>query len=214
MVNETTIKLGGTEEPMKKKQLKNICVYCGANAGSDPAYVEAARTLGRAMAKNGIGLVYGGASVGLMGEIARAVIKAGGHVTGVIPARLPTNEVPLSKVQEMIHVDTFHERKMLMFERSDAFVALPGGVGTLEELVEQITWVQLAHHSKPVVIANIENYWQPLLTLFSQMRSLRFIPPSLEVTYHVVERAQEIIPLLLSLPERKEIEDAPNIGAL
>jgi hypothetical protein len=199
---------------MKKKHLKNICVYCGANAGAHPAYAEAARTLGREMAKKGIGLVYGGASVGLMGEIASAVLEGGGRVTGVIPAKLPTNEVPLSNIQELILVDTFHERKMIMFQRSDAFVALPGGVGTLEELVEQITWVQLAHHTKPVVIANIENYWQPLLTLFNQMRSLKFIPPSLDVTYHVVERTQEIIPLLLSLPQRHEMREAPNIEAL
>lgn len=199
---------------MKKKHLKNICVYCGANAGAHPAYAEAARTLGREMAKKGIGLVYGGASVGLMGEIASAVLEGGGRVTGVIPAKLPTNEVPLSNIQELILVDTFHERKMIMFQRSDAFVALPGGVGTLEELVEQITWVQLAHHTKPVVIANIENYWQPLLTLFTQMRSLKFIPPSLDVTYHVAERAQDIIPLLLGLPERDILREAPNIEAL
>jgi uncharacterized protein (TIGR00730 family) len=214
LVNETTIKRGSAAKRMKKKQLKNICVYCGANAGAHPAYVKAARTLGREMAKKGIGLVYGGASVGLMGEIASAVLEGGGRVTGVIPAKLPTNEVPLSNIQELIHVDTFHERKMIMFQRSDAFVALPGGVGTLEELVEQITWVQLAHHTKPVVIANIDNYWQPLLTLFNQMRSLKFIPPSLDVTYHVVERAQEIIPLLLSQPERNELREAPNIEAL
>jgi uncharacterized protein (TIGR00730 family) len=208
------IKPGRAEKRMKKKQVKNICVYCGANAGTHPASAEAARTLGRAMAKQGIGRVYGGASVGLMGELARAVLDAGGRVTGVIPAKLPTNEVPLGKVQELIYVDTFHERKMLMFKLSDAFVALPGGVGTLEELVEQITWVQLAHHSKPVVIANIENYWQPLLALFDQMRSLRFIPPSLDVTYHVVEHAQEIVPLLLRLPAPEELQEAPDFEVL
>ena len=143
-----------------------------------------------------MGLVYGGASVGMMGEIARSVIDAGGRVTGIIPANLPSHEVPLGDVQELIHVETFHERKMLMFERSDAFVALPGGVGTLEELVEQITWVQLNHHTKPVVIANIENYWQPLLTLFDQMRALKFIPPALDVTYYVADRAEDIVPLI------------------
>lgn len=185
---------------MHQTSIKNICVYCGAGNGSHPGYAEAARYLGREMARNDIGLVYGGASVGLMGEIAKAVLEAGGHVTGIIPSNLPVHEIPLSDVQEIIHVKTFHERKMLMFERSDAFVALPGGVGTLEELVEQITWVQLAHHTKPIVIANIEGYWQPLLALFNQMRKLKFISPSLEVTYHVADRAEDIIPLIQDLP--------------
>jgi len=199
---------------MKNRSLRNICVYCGANAGAHPAYAEAARTLGRTMAEGGIGLVYGGASVGLMGEIARTVLEAGGKVTGVIPSNLPVHEVPLSDVHELIHVKTFHERKMLMFERSDAFVALPGGVGTLEELVEQITWVQLAHHTKPVVIANIKDYWAQLLGLFNQMRQLEFIPPSLDVTYHVVDRAEEIVPLLLGLPCHGDFQDRTNIEAL
>ena len=160
------------------------------------------------MAEAGIGLVYGGASVGLMGETARTVLEYGGKVTGVIPAKLPLHEVPLGGVQEKIYVETFHERKMIMFERSDAFVALPGGVGTLEELVEQITWVQLNHHTKPVVIANINKYWQPLLNLFQQMRKQGFIPPSLEVSYHVVDRAEAIVPLLLSLSADRQLPEA------
>jgi uncharacterized protein (TIGR00730 family) len=193
---------------MKQENMKNICVYCGANAGANPVYLEAAKTLGRTMAEAGIGLVYGGASVGLMGEIARTVLDHGGHVTGVVPDNLPLHEVPLGGVQERIHVKTFHERKMIMFQRSDAFVALPGGVGTLEELVEQITWVQLNHHTKPVVIANIEKYWQPLLTLFQQMRKQSFIPPSLDVTYHVADRAEDVVPLLLNLgAERGEVTE-------
>jgi uncharacterized protein (TIGR00730 family) len=193
---------------MKQENMKNICVYCGANSGTNSAYLKAAKTLGKAMAEAGIGLVYGGASVGLMGEIARTVLDHGGRVTGVIPANLPLHEVPLGGVQEAIHVESFHERKMIMFQRSDAFVALPGGVGTLEELVEQITWVQLAHHAKPVVIANINKYWQPLLTLFQQMRKESFIKPSLEVTYHVAEQAEEIVPMLLRLTEGRELTEA------
>lgn len=160
------------------------------------------------MAADGIGLVYGGASVGLMGEIASAVLEAGGHVTGVVPANLPLHEVPLANVQDLIHVDTFHERKMLMFERSDAFVALPGGVGTLEELVEQITWVQLSHHTKPVVIANIDGYWQKLLALFDQMRKQGFISSTLEIDYHVVDRAEHIVPLLNGLAKESDWQDA------
>ena len=196
---------------MRQTSVKNICVYCGAGIGAHPGYAEAARYLGREMAREGIGLVYGGASVGLMGEIAKAVLEAGGHVTGIIPSNLPVHEIPLSDVQEIIHVKTFHERKMLMFERSDAFVALPGGVGTLEELVEQITWVQLAHHTKPIVIANIEGYWQPLLALFNQMRKLKFISPSLEVTYHVADRAEDIVPLIKDLPAGEDRHGTANV---
>jgi uncharacterized protein (TIGR00730 family) len=195
---------------MEATTIGNICVYCGAGIGTDPAYAKAARALGQAMAKQGIGLVYGGASVGLMGEIAKSVLEAGGRVTGIIPSNLPVHEIPLRDVQELIHVKTFHERKMLMFERSDAFVALPGGVGTLEELVEQITWVQLAHHTKPVVIADIENYWQPLLSLFDQMRKLKFISPSLDVTYHVVDQVEEIVPLLQGLALNGGLQDAAS----
>ncbi len=181
---------------MKKASIKNICVYCGAGTGAHPAYSEAARTLGRAMAEAGIGLVYGGASVGLMGEIAKAVLDAGGNVTGIRPPDLPVHELPLDKIQELIQVQTLHERKMMMFERSDAFVALPGGVGTLEELVEQITWVQLGHHSKPVLIANINNYWNPLIELFEQMRDLGFISSNLGLNYLVAQRVEQILPLL------------------
>lgn len=186
---------------MRQNTIKNICVYCGSGRGTKPIYEEAARTLGRSMAEQGIGLVYGGASVGLMGEIARASLAAGGHVTGIVPPNLPPHEVPLADVQELIDVRSLHERKMLMFERSDAFVALPGGVGTLEELVEQITWAQLGHHSKPVLIANIDDYWNPLLGLFEQMRELGFISSSLNVNFHVADRVEDIIPMLRQAPE-------------
>ena len=181
---------------MDKTAIKNICVYCGSGRGSKPVYAEAARLLGRSMAEQGIGLVYGGASVGLMGEIARAALQAGGHVTGIQPANLPAHEVPLASVHEFIEVPSLHERKMLMFERADAFVALPGGVGTLEELVEQITWVQLGHHRKPILIANIDDYWSPLLRLFDQMGELGFISAAMNISFLVAERAEDIIPTL------------------
>ncbi|HEY7647031.1 MAG TPA: TIGR00730 family Rossman fold protein [Hyphomicrobiales bacterium] len=181
---------------MKRSTIKNICVYCGAGVGASPVYAEAAKSLGRLMANEGIGLVYGGASVGLMGEIAREVLKEGGRVVGIVPANMPAHEPPMQGMTEKINVQSLHERKMIMFERADAFVALPGGVGTLEELVEQITWVQLGHHHKPVIIANIEDYWRPLLNLFEQMRSLKFISPSMDVKYGVAERIEDIIPML------------------
>lgn len=181
---------------MKRSTIKNICVYCGSGVGTRPVYAEAAKTLGRLMAKEGIGLVYGGASVGLMGEIAREVLQEGGRVVGIVPANMPAHEPPMQGMTEKINVQSLHERKMIMFERADAFVALPGGVGTLEELVEQITWVQLGHHHKPVIIANIEDYWRPLLNLFEQMRSLKFISPSMDVKYTVAEQVEDIIPML------------------
>jgi uncharacterized protein (TIGR00730 family) len=186
---------------MNQDTIKTICVYCGSGEGAKPVYAAAARLLGRSMAEQGIALVYGGASVGLMGEIARAVLEAGGYVTGIQPANLPAHEVPLASVQEFIEVRTLHERKMLMFERADAFVALPGGVGTLEELVEQMTWVQLGHHRKPVLIANIDDYWNPLLRLFDQMRELGFISASMNINYQVADRAEDIIPMLQKASE-------------
>ena len=135
--------------------LKNICVYCGSGLGADPLHAEAARVFGQAMAEAGVGLVYGGGSVGLMGTIARAVLDAGGAVTGIIPGFLKTRERPFGDLTELIVTQDMHARKMMMFERADAFVALPGGVGTLEELVEQMTWAQLGRHHKPVLLANI-----------------------------------------------------------
>lgn len=170
--------------------------------------------LGRSMAEQGIGLVYGGASVGLMGEIARAALEAGGQVTGIRPLNLPVHEVPLADVQEFIEVPTLHERKMLMFERADAFVALPGGVGTLEELVEQITWVQLGHHRKPVLIANIDDYWNPLLRLFEQMRELGFISSSLNINFHVADRVEDIIPMLQQVAELSAGGDSAGVNGM
>ncbi len=144
----------GNETP----SVRNVCVYCGSNSGINPAYTEAARSLGRHMAKAGVGLVYGGGGLGLMGELARTVLAAGGRVTGIIPAFLSKKERMLRDAHEMIVVDDMHQRKKLMFDKSDAFVALPGGIGTLEELVEQLTWAQLGRHNKPIVLVNIEGF--------------------------------------------------------
>ena len=132
--------------PQPARRIANICVYCGSGPGLNPAYLQAANFLGHAMAERGIGLVYGGGSLGLMGEVARGVLAGGGRVTGIIPQFLSDKERMLREVQELIVVDDMHQRKKLMFERSDAFVALPGGIGTLEELVEQLTWAQLGRH--------------------------------------------------------------------
>jgi len=184
--------------------VKNICVYCGSGTGRNPVFAEAARTLGRALAEANIGLVYGGGSLGLMGVIAREVLGHDGHVTGIIPEFLSTREKMLQDVQELIVTRSMHERKQIMFEKSDAFVALPGGVGTLEELVEQLTWSQLGQHSKPVVLADIDGFWEPLLSLLDHMRIETFVRPGLEVNMTTVKRAEDIVPAVMELAAKAE----------
>jgi len=182
--------------------LKSICVYCGSGPGTNPAFMEAARRLGRILAENRIGLVYGGGSAGLMGACAEAVLDHGGFVTGIIPEFLTDREHMLMRAQERIITRDLHERKRLMFERADAFVALPGGVGTLEELVEQLTWQQLGRHTKPVLLANIAGFWEPLLALLAHMRATEFIRPSLSVDILKAERVEDILPRLRAAAAR------------
>jgi uncharacterized protein (TIGR00730 family) len=182
-----------------RTNVRNICVYCGSGTGSNSAYAEAAKTLGRNLAHADIGLVYGGGSLGLMGEIARAVLAHGGKVTGIIPAFLSERERMLREVDELIVCEDMHQRKRLMFEKSDAFVALPGGIGTLEELVEQLTWAQLGRHSKPIILANVDGFWTPLLKLLAHMRGQAFIRGDLEVPLITVEKADEIVATILAL---------------
>jgi uncharacterized protein (TIGR00730 family) len=177
----------------KPRPIRNICVYCGSCPGINPAYAEAARTLGRAMAENGVGLVYGGGGLGLMGEIARAVLAHGGRVTGIIPEFLSVKEQMLRGATEMNVVKDMHHRKRLMFEKADAFVALPGGIGTLEELVEQLTWAQLGRHSKPIVVVDIEGYWSPLVALLAHLRREGFIRQDMEVRLRTVDRAEDVL---------------------
>jgi uncharacterized protein (TIGR00730 family) len=179
------------------KPNRNLCVYCGSGPGKQPAYMAAARTLGKSLADNGIGLVYGGGSMGLMGETARAVLENGGRVTGIIPEFLTQKERMLTDVQELIVTATMHERKLTMFEKSDGFVVLPGGLGTLEELSEISTWAQLDQHTKPIIICNIDGYWEPLLTLFSHMRDEQFIRPGLDFKFDVVKEAAQAVPTFL-----------------
>jgi uncharacterized protein (TIGR00730 family) len=183
-------------------KIRTVCVYCGSGPGTNPRFVEAAIALGKTLAENGIRLVYGGGSIGLMGAVATAALDHGGSVTGIIPDFLTSRENALKRVQEMIVTPDMHERKRLMFERSDAFVALPGGIGTLEELVEQLTWQQLGRHSKPVLLANIDGFWEPLLTLLAHMRATEFIRPTLQVDILKAERVEDILPRLRSAAAR------------
>jgi len=176
--------------------IRNVCVYCGSSDGADARFAEAAEELGRTLAAERIGLVYGGGGEGLMGRLARSTLAAGGAVTGVIPRFLIRKEHPLTDVQEMLVVDSMHQRKQAMFDRADAFIALPGGIGTLEELVEQMTWQQLGRHTKPVLLANIDNFWEPLLSLLTHMRASEFIRPSLNIEVLKAERVEDILPRL------------------
>src|ERR1700722_14912718 len=175
-------------------KINAVCVYCGSSPGTEPAFVEAAQKLGRILAENGVRLIYGGGSVGLMGALAEAVLEHGGEATGIIPEFLTKRERPRRLAQELIVTRDMHERKRTMFERADALVALPGGGGTLEELVEQLTWVQLGRHKKPILIANINGYWDPLLELLAHMRAQNFVPPALRVDFLVASRVEDILP--------------------
>jgi len=178
-------------------KINALCVYCGSNVGTDPAFAEAARGLGTILAANGVRLVYGGGSIGLMGALAASVIGRGGEVTGVIPEFLTAAERPRRLAQELIVTRDMHERKRTMFERADAFVALPGGLGTLEELVEQMTWAQLGRHKKPILAVNINGFWDPLLALIAHMRALGLVPPPARgVNLLVADRIEDVLPKL------------------
>jgi len=193
---------GGLAADRRMEAIRNVCVYCGSSAGANPRFADAADALGRALAEADVGLVFGGGGDGLMGRLARATLAAGGHVTGIIPKFLLTREHALVGAQELVVVDSMHQRKQLMFERADAFIALPGGVGTLEELVEQLTWLQLQRHRKPVLLADIDGFWRPLLALFAHMRNLGFIREQFEVRYLVAEKIEDALPMLSAAARR------------
>jgi hypothetical protein len=185
--------MNSQENPCK---IRKICVYCGSGPGTDPAFVAAARAFGTIMAKNSIGLVYGGGAIGIMGEVSRAVLDNGGETTGIIPEFLMSREHVAKSTSGLIVTQDMHERKRKMFELADAFVALPGGVGTLEEIVEQMTWVQLGRHKKPILLANIQGFWEPLCALLEHMKKLEFIRGDLSFDLLVTGKVDEILPML------------------
>ncbi|MGA9502036.1 MAG: TIGR00730 family Rossman fold protein [Pseudolabrys sp.] len=180
----------------KPSKIRKICVYCGSGPGVDPAFVESARAFGTLLAKNGIGLVFGGGSVGMMGAIAKSVREHGGEVTGIIPEFLVAREHAMRGADNLIVTRDMHERKRKMFEMADAFVAMPGGVGTLEEVVEQMTWVQLGRHRKPILLANIKHFWDPLCSLINHMKALEFIRDDLNFDLLVADKVDDILPML------------------
>lgn len=155
--------------------MKRICVYCGSNPGALPAYREAARALGAELAARGLGLVYGGASVGLMGAVADGVLENGGHAIGVLPHFFASKEIAHAGLDELIVVNSMHERKAHMAERADGFIALPGGWGTIEEIFEMLTWAQLGHHRKPCGLLNVESYYDELSLFLEKAIRNRFV---------------------------------------
>ena len=178
-------------------KINAVCVYCGSSPGTDPDFVKTASGFGKILAESRVRLIYGGGSVGLMGALASSVVEHGGEVTGIIPEFLIAKERPRRLAQEHIITRDMHERKGTMFDRADAFVALPGGLGTLEELVEQLTWAQLGRHKKPILIANINGFWEPLLALVAHMRALGLVPsPARGVDLLVADRIEDILPNL------------------
>ena len=178
------------------KPIKSICVYCGSQVGTDPSFRESAMKVGQLFAQHDITLVYGGGVTGIMGTCSLAAREAGGHVIGIIPQFLQEREAQnqgTTHCSEVIVTQTMHERKQLMFEKSDAFLALPGGIGTLEEVVEILTWAQIGRHTKPVGLLNINGFWNPLLDLFDHMKSQGFIHSATQFNPRVIKDAQSVV---------------------
>jgi len=183
--------------------LRAVCVFCGSQVPSDPRYRDAARTLGALLARSGVALVYGGGSVGLMGELADAALAHGGRVIGVIPAGLFAREVSHTGLTELREVASMHERKQLMYDLSDGFVALPGGLGTLEELAEVATWSQLGLHSKPVVLLNVDGFWGPLVAQLDRMVGTGLLKPAGRDLMRQARSAEEALAVLTAAEPAK-----------
>ena len=188
---------------------QSLCVYCGSSTGNQPIYRDAADALGKAIAEAGMRLIFGGGGVGLMGVLCDSVIRNGGHVTGIIPAFLREREAHRGGLDELFVVESMHERKQMMFEQSDAFAILPGGFGTLDELFEMITWRQLELHDKPIVLVNVNGYWDPLLALVHRQVEEGFVRPRHLDLLRVVARAEDVIPALREEPPAT-IPDQPH----
>jgi len=181
--------------------IRSVCVYCGSSPGRGNSYMTAGHDLGRAIGSAGLRLVYGGGTKGIMGAVAAGAIEANGSVTGIIPRFLLNKEATeqaLGRLDELIVTDNMHQRKHTMFERSDAFVALPGGIGTVEEIVEIMTWAQLGHHRKPVVFCNIGEFWNPMIALLDHMRAEGFIHTSNLVKPIVVDSSEGALAAIMA----------------
>ncbi len=184
---------------MSTPAIDSICVYCGSSDAADPVWLEAAADLGVALAAADLRLVYGGGGVGLMGACARAAHAAGGRVLGIMPQFLASSEVVLDTIETVI-VNSMHERKIRMFEEADAFVVLPGAIGTLEEVVELLSWRRLGLHAKPIVFYNPHDFWRPLFELFEQFIAVRLVPEEFKSCWRSVDKIEDAIPALRAMP--------------
>lgn len=175
---------------------KSLCVFCGASNNVDKKYLDVGAEFGKLLAERGITLVYGGGDCGVMGAIANSTMDKGGHVTGVFPVSLRNIENEHQSLSEIIIVNTMHERKQCMFERSDAFIIFPGGFGTMDEMFEILTWKQLLLHDKPIVIFNYQNYWDPLINLMKSIIENKFAHPETATYFHVVTEMEQILDVI------------------
>ncbi len=182
-------------------KINSLCVYCGSRISNNKNFQSLAEKIGKIIAEHQIKLVYGGGNVGLMGILATSVIDSGGIVHGIIPGHLDRIEVSHDKITELTIVDNMHQRKRMMFDHSDAFLILPGSIGTLDETIEVITWRQLQLHDKPIVLLNYENYWDPFLDLLKNIVDFEFTSTATFDLFHVVNKPEDVLPLLKSLPE-------------
>ncbi|MBT6096447.1 MAG: TIGR00730 family Rossman fold protein [Rhodospirillaceae bacterium] len=187
------------------KDITSLCVFCGSRAGEDPAYAATAEALGKAMADRQIRLVYGGGRIGIMGIVAQAVFDGGGQVTGIIPDFLMHLEVGNTQVGDLVITESMHTRKARMFELSDAIIVMPGGLGTLDEAFEIITWKQLRQHDKPIVLVNINGYWDPFVTLVESIISGGFAHEKVMELFSVVDSVEAIFPALENAPEPDQV---------
>lgn len=178
---------------MALKHVKSVCVYCGANSGNNPAFVEAAEELGKLLAENNIQVVYGGASIGIMGALAESVLRHDGYITGIIPHGLFQREVAHNGISKLLVVDSMHDRKSLIANLSDAIITLPGGYGTFEELFEMITWNQIGIHQKPIFILNTVGFYDPFQSFIKNVIDSGFIRDKVKQPYKVVNTPRDII---------------------
>ncbi|HZP92060.1 MAG TPA: TIGR00730 family Rossman fold protein [Burkholderiales bacterium] len=196
--------------------MRRLCVYCGSSTGDRPEYVTAAKRVGELLVRRGIGLVYGGGSVGLMGVVADAVLAGAGEAIGVIPTGLRSRELAHTGVTQMIEVESMHARKQRMVDLSDAFIALPGGIGTLDELFETWTWLQLGIHRKPIGLLDVAGYYGPLIGFLGRMRDERFIKPAHLDCLLVDTEAERLVDRLAAFrppDEGKWIKREPGLEA-
>ena len=191
--------------------LKSVCVYCGSRTGVGDQYSHIAERMGRLIADAGLTLVYGAGSIGLMGIVARTVLAQGGQAIGIIPEHLDRVEVSLDGLSELHIVPNMHVRKRMMFDRADAFVALPGGLGTLDELIEVTTWAQLGLHNKPIVVVNQDGYWDALIELVDHVIDHGFAGPESAQLFTVVDDIADVLPTLASLYEPEPVVHADLI---